>query len=171
MKLSQASLREQLLYLPEKGEFWWIAARKGRDLTRQAGTINNFGYRVIMLNGHRYVASRLAWLYMTGNLPAQEIDHINRNQSDDRWINLREVSRSENACNTATRIDNASGYRGVCWDKQKLKWKVQVSVKGGKRIQKHFEDINSAVDFYKSKAEELFGEFEAEGIREPSGMV
>ncbi len=161
-KLTQDYLRSQLLYKSETGEFWWIATQKGRDLSRQAGTFNNFGYRVIMLNGHRWVASRLAWFYMTGNWPVNEIDHIDRNNSDDRWSNLREATRSENACNTGTRSDNSSGHRGVTWDRQKLKWKVQISVKGGKRIQKHFRNIDDAVSFYKSKAQELFGEFEAD---------
>lgn len=128
----------------------------------RVGTINQFGYRVIMLDYKRYMASRLAWLYMTGTWPQFECDHINRDRADDRWINLREATRSENARNTQTRSDNSSGFRGVCWDKQKLKWKVQISVKGGKRIQKHFVNIDDAVNFYKDKAQELFGEYVAE---------
>ncbi len=161
-KLTQEYLRSQILYKPETGEFWWIASRKGRDMTRQAGTISNFGYRIIMLNGHRHVASRLAWFYMTGNWPAEECDHINRNRADDRWANLREASRSENARNTQLRSDNTYGHRGICWDSQKLKWKVQISVKGEKRIVKHFHDFNSAVNFYQETAERLFGKFEAD---------
>ncbi len=160
----QDDLKAQLTYSPETGEFWWIESRKGRKMDRPAGTISNFGYRIIMLNGHRYVASRLAWLYMTGRWPAEECDHINRIRSDDRWVNLREASRSENAMNTQTRSDNSSGHRGICWDSQKLKWKVQISVKGEKRIQRHFSDFDSAVNFYRDTALSLFGEYEAEEI-------
>lgn len=162
--LTQVELKEELIYTPENGLFWWRKAAKGRRLSGEVGTITNFGYRVITIKYKRYVASRLAWLYMTGVWPAEECDHINRDRADDRWENLREATRSENARNTQTRSDNASGQRGVCWDGQKLKWKVQISVKAGKRIQKHFINFDDAVNFYREKALELFGEFEAEEV-------
>jgi hypothetical protein len=162
--ISLSYLKEQLSYNSETGEFWWRVARKGRNLMLPAGTISNWGYRVIMLDRQRYVASRLAWFYMTGEWPLFECDHIDRDQRNDRWANLREASRSENAMNTKTRSDNSSGQRGVCWDNQKLKWKVQISVKGAKRIQKHFVNFDDAVNFYKSKAQGLFGAFEVDEI-------
>lgn len=36
---------------------------------------------------------------MTGDWPTQEVDHINRNKTDNRWYNLRDVPRSVNQKN------------------------------------------------------------------------
>jgi hypothetical protein len=54
---------------------------------------------------------------MAGKWPAAGIDHINGNKSDNRWLNLREATQSQNMTNTGNRADNSSGYKGVCWHK------------------------------------------------------
>ena len=56
---------------------------------KQAGYINSDGYRIITINGREYFAHDLAWLDMTGEFPKGEVEHINGNNNDDRWCNLR----------------------------------------------------------------------------------
>ena len=110
------------------------------------------------------MAHRLAWLYMTGEWPEQEIDHIDRNTGNNIFSNLREAEHHQNKANSKIREDNSSGHPGICWDRQKMKWKVQISVKGQKRLQKHFVDFDQAVKFYKETAASLFREFDPQHL-------
>lgn len=83
-----------------------------------AGSPNNEGYVKLHIDGAYYSAHRVAWLIMTGELisyPEFEIDHINGNRSDNRWINLRKVTKSENQRNAGQRVNNTSGVHGVNW--------------------------------------------------------
>ncbi len=74
---------------------------------------------------------RLAWLYMYGEWPVGDIDHINGIRDDNRLINLRSVSRQENLRNRRTGRNNTSGVMGVNWDKSLGKWRSSIGI-GGK---------------------------------------
>lgn len=157
--LTQEELKAQLYYDQATGVFKWLQSGKGRRADLVAGTVTNKGYYQITIKYKRYLSSHLAWLYMTGSLPVKEIDHENGKTRDNSWKNLQEVTHAQNLAKAKRRWDNTSGFRGVCWDKQKLKWKVQISFNNGRRLQKHFSTMEEAVAFYKLKATELFGEF------------
>jgi hypothetical protein len=155
--LSAELVRSELTYDNVSGKFAWKKSKKGRRYS--VGTVSNKGYLIIRLNDDRYLAHRLAWLYVHGVATDGELDHINGNTLDNRLINLREVSHSQNLMNSKIRSDNSTGYRGICWDNQKLKWKVQISRKGSNRLQRHFVTLAEAVKFYEKTASEMFGEF------------
>ncbi len=55
-------------------------------------------YIFIRVDGESFNAGRAAWVYMTGEQPA-EIDHINGLRHDNRWINLRNVTHAQNLMN------------------------------------------------------------------------
>lgn len=99
--LTQRRLREVLLYSQESGEFKWIspsslALRPGQV----AGTAHGGNdYVRLMVDGVRYKAHRLAWLYVHGQWPKHEIDHINGIKSDNRIANLRDVPKNINQQN------------------------------------------------------------------------
>lgn len=88
--LTQEELKEILHYDYASGEFWRL--KNGRKVGTSSG--NNYGR--IEINGKKHPTSRLAWLYVYGYWPTQEIDHINRKKWDNRIVNLRDVSHSEN---------------------------------------------------------------------------
>jgi hypothetical protein len=75
-----------------------------------AGGINH-GYRRIKIGRRIYGAHRLAWLYMTGEWPCNEIDHINCDRADNRWCNLREATDSQQFANAYVRADNTPVLR------------------------------------------------------------
>jgi hypothetical protein len=115
-------LRERVSYDPETGEFRWkplppttVAARSrnARCGSGRADRQDRDRYRVIKIDHQTYAAHRLAWLYMTGEWPALEIDHANLNKSDNRWQNLRLATRSQNQANRAVRAVNKTGFKGV----------------------------------------------------------
>lgn len=99
-------LREMLSYDPDSGVFTWKKARGGRYVGRKAGTICKSGYAYIWIDGKSYRASRLAWFYMTGAWPSQQIDHIDRRRSNDRFTNLRQADNSLNMANRKAQIQH-----------------------------------------------------------------
>jgi hypothetical protein len=93
-------------YEPETGLIRWRIRTYGRGGVINpgdvAGTTNVVGYVVVNRLGKLYTAHRLAWLMMTGRWPT-EIDHVNGNRTDNRWTNLREVTRTQNNLNRRVR--------------------------------------------------------------------
>jgi hypothetical protein len=127
--LTQTCLRELLDYDPITGVFRYRKSSRRGWSGKVAGSIKpgtSGGYRLIVVDGERFRASRLAWLYMTGTWPDEDVDHIDRNRSNDVWSNLRLATRSQNMANGHIRSTNTSGYRGVTWDERTGKWRAQV---------------------------------------------
>lgn len=112
-----ALLKELLRYEYETGLFYWIKSGKGRKFGQPAGCVDNVvGYVRIGINGHLYLAHRLAWLYVYGDYPNEEqpyIDHIDGNPSDNRIENLKVSSLAENQKNRQMQSNNTSGVTGV----------------------------------------------------------
>jgi len=109
-------LKEHIHYDPNTGNFTRAKAVRGGKNCKVgdvAGGINGRGYWVIRILGKKYQAHRLAYLYMTGEWPKEEIDHRKRNKADNRWHMIRSSSRQLNNQNQGLRTDNSSGIRGV----------------------------------------------------------
>lgn len=128
-ELSQSRLKELLHYNPKTGVFTRRIATSRRVKSGDiAGSKNGDGYILIMVDSKRHLAHRLAWLYMHGVWPTDQIDHINGDRADNRRCNLREATRAENAQNTIARPNNKVGYLGVTKDRSK--YKAQIGVDG-----------------------------------------
>ncbi len=117
MKLSAQKLREALDYSLETGIF----TRKIRTSNRVkigdvAGSVKPHGYVKINVGGHGcFYAHRLAWLYVTGEWPVGSLDHKNGDTADNRFSNLREATRSQNAINRRSR---GVRFNGSKWTAQ-----------------------------------------------------
>jgi hypothetical protein len=125
--LTAERLRQVLHYDPKTGRMTWRVPRPGRPAGSEAGSPNSLGYVLVSVDGRRYRRARLAFLYMKGHFPKEECDHRNGIVDDDRWSNLREASRAQNAGNR--RYRNRYGVRGV--RRAGKKW-VAVLRAGGK---------------------------------------
>ena len=142
-------LKTHLHYDPETGVFTWKRPTSNRvKVGSQAGRLRKDGYVTIGFNGQRFQAHRLAWLYTYGNWPAREIDHINRNRQDNRIVNLRDATRSENALNAGPRVSSSSGIRGVSWDKLCSRWRVQLRINGKQTYVGVFKTLEEATSAY-----------------------
>jgi len=110
--LAHERLLELLSYDPDSGHFRHIKKRRGVKHGSIAGALMPAGYVYIAVDGRKYYGHRLAYFYMKKEWP-DEVDHINGDRSDNRWCNLRNASRQQNATNTGAYSNNSSGYRGV----------------------------------------------------------
>lgn len=112
--LPAEELRRLLGYDPETGIFIRLVRTANTIRVGDiAGYVNKAGYRLISVNGAEHNASRLAWFYMTGEWPQRQVDHKNRNKSDNRWANLRIASASQNIANSGLHSKNKVGLKGV----------------------------------------------------------
>ena len=127
--LTQERLKELLSYDPETGVFVRIKQTSSNaKIGDVAGAARRDGYRIIQIDHKQFTAHRLAWLYMTGAFPPDQIDHIDRNPTNNRFANLRAVTQSENMHNLGKSKYNSSGYRGVNYQKCCKKWYASIKL-------------------------------------------
>ena len=139
--LDSKRLKELLDYNPETGIFIQKFGRGGKKAGTIAGKKRKDGYIEISISPKRYMAHRLAWLYMYDGWPNQMLDHINGIRNDNRISNLREVSNSENQQNKIkARKDSKSGFQCVIYKTSHKKWEAYITIN---RIKKHIGYFNS----------------------------
>ena len=156
--ISQALLKELLHYDPITGFFTWLprplsafpSAKSWkwwhtRFCGKRAGSLQDGKYRLIPINGRYLKAHRLAWLYVYGVMPSQDVDHENQ-QYDDNWIaNLRDISNTENHRNKPRYKNNKSGRMGVYQRPENSKWRAYIYTGGRLKHLGTFEDFEDAV--------------------------
>ena len=146
-------LKEDLIYNPDTGLFTRKVDKNKRFVAGQvAGCIHHTGYVLVGLKKYRYFAHRLAWLYMYGEFPSSQIDHINQDKTDNRISNLRLVTPSENMQNVSQNPRNTSGAKGVCWNASSRKWQSQIKANGKSIYLGLFSELESASAAYKAAA-------------------
>ena len=168
-EVTQEYLKQRLDYSPFLGLFWFLP-KPGHDpatrrwntrwAEKQAGYLHKEGYILIRIGGRRYKAHRLAFLYMTGRWPKDQIDHINGDRADNRWHNLREATNTENARNRQRlNRNNTSGVTGVYWDKQKGKWRAKIRVNDKLIHLGLFTDKADAIAARQQAEQQHYGEY------------
>jgi len=156
--ITQEELKKFLSYDKQTGEFYWMV-NKG-PTARKGGLFGSDcnGYRYGTINRKRYYLHRLAFLFMEGVIPPN-VDHKNRNKSDNSWDNLRSSTQSENLANTTIRKDNTSGFKGVHWNKRSKKWQSRICFEGKRLTVGFYTCKYRAAIAYNRKAIVVFGEF------------
>ena len=157
--LTWERLIEVLSYDKDAGIFRWKITRGSRRAGTVAGNRTAPGQRYwgIMIDDVMYRAHRLAWLYMTKTWPHDQIDHINLNGHDNRFINLREASNSENRQNS--RGWSRSGFKGIVFNKTWKRWVARIIVNGKFMYLGGFDAASEAAMAYDKAATEHFGQF------------
>ncbi len=126
-ELTAEELRELLNYDQETGIFTRKVSTSNRvKVGAVAGCSGGDGYLLIMVQSRLYQAHRLAWLHTHGVWPKGQIDHINRDRSDNRIANLRDVTQKQNLQNRSKSSTNTSGHPGVSWNKRISKWQASI---------------------------------------------
>lgn len=149
-------------YDQESGKFFWLITPTNNKASAgdEAGSIKSkSGYCNLRYKGKDYLAHRAAWFFVHGRLPTNQIDHINRNRSDNRIENLRECTPSQNQKNQSINKKNTSGCSGVTWQASRNKYLVTVCVSGKRMNMGRYSDLHDAVRARKAAEQKFYGEF------------
>jgi hypothetical protein len=163
--LTQERLKELLSYDQGTGHFTWLITDRRKVAGAKAGYLDGDGYVRIKIDGSRYLAHRLAWLYQFGSFPKHELDHADRNRSNNLISNLREASDSQNAanrCSTSNRLGMKGVYKRHASRPRQYESKIRVN-----GVQKHlgyFHTAEEASEAYKAASRTHFGEFAFSGV-------
>lgn len=129
-ELTQELLKEYVHYDPITGIFilkkkWQLKTTRGvKEVGTTLGYPDGKGHIHFSVLGKKYKAHRLAWLYIYGEWPSDQVDHINGVKFDNRIGNLRVVNNSQNQSNRRA-IRSSSGYKGVFFTRKTGKWIAQ----------------------------------------------
>ena len=125
--ITQDYLKSILEYDKATGIFVWksrpesmfksknaFAVWNKRYAGKPAGTLkNDSGYLIISINKQMFRSHRLAWLYVYGVMPENQIDHINGVRHDNKFCNLRDTKQGENHKNKRLLSTNKTGFHGI----------------------------------------------------------
>lgn len=151
--LTQERLKEVLYYEPTTGEFSHKIYRVGSTST--PGYIKKDGYRYIMIDRRKYIAQRLAWLYVYGEWPRNQIDHINGIKTDNRICNLRDVSCRENQNNQ--RCHRNGKLPGGDFHPSVGKWRARIRIGSNRKMIGYFNTEIEAYEAYVMEKERANG--------------
>lgn len=132
---------------------------RGQGKRELAQQLNSHGYpsvRLVIDGKRKHQAHRIIWLYVTGFMPREFIDHINGNKDDNRFCNLREASRGQNGMNRPANLSNLSGHKNVYPNKGGFLVRVTAC---GKSHQKWFKRLDDAVECAASMRASLHMQF------------
>lgn len=156
-RITAERLREVVTYSEVTGEFFTKIPRQGIRPKQPLGHVDKNGYRRIMVEGHRHLAHRLAWLYVHGTFPPGNLDHINGDQDDNRIANLRQATRSQNSANT--RPKNPTGLKGAHYNRFRNYWQSYIRIGGKSRFLGRFDTPEQAHAAYMQAARDIHGDF------------
>lgn len=148
MKPTAERVRELLDYDRVTGAFTWRVERRGSARAGSpAGSVTTSGYLRIRIDGGcSFMAHRLAWLYVTGEWPSEEIDHADGVKINNAFQNLRDVPKSLNQQNRiAARSDSGTGVQGV-QQAASGRYKANIQIDGRQVHLGTFESMQAAMD-------------------------
>ena len=153
--LTATELRSLLSYDPETGVFTRLT---GKHSGKPAGCLSKKGAVQVYVRGRIYLAHRLAWLYVTGEWPKNQIDHKDRNPANNVLDNLREATHAQNSQNTQ-RLKSKYG-RGIRFmpGRRKKPWRVTVNA-DRKTVNVYACSLAEAKRLSVSLRQSLHGEF------------
>jgi hypothetical protein len=157
--ITQDELKNLLYYCQETGVFICKKARGRLKVGDISGNKMHDGYMRMIINNKHYSCHRIAWLYVYGNFPKNQIDHINGIKDDNRICNLREATASQNAINKGLTKKNTSKLKGITYIKKSNKWQAQARLNNKSNYLGLFESKEKAYKAYCNFSKKYHGEF------------
>jgi hypothetical protein len=158
--LTAQQVRELFSYNRHTGELRWKVKLSIRaPVGKIAGFKQPSGRIKVGIWGKEYMMHRIIWLWMTGKWPEYEIDHVDENQSNNRWNNLREATPSQNHRNRGPQKNNKTGYKGVCFATRAQKFLARIKHQGVGYNLGLFNTAEEAYAAYCKAAKRLHGKW------------
>ena len=154
-------VRELFNYQQKTGGLIWKVAHgafKRISAGTIAGTRNASGHLVVRFDGVTYLCHRVIWVWMTGKMPTNEIDHKDLDGSNNRWKNLREATHAQNNQNKRPQKNNRSQVKGA----RQLpggRWQAYISIKRRFVQIGIFDSQQEASEAYQAAAKAQYGTF------------
>ncbi len=169
---SPGVLRQLLRYEPDTGKLFWLprgpewfatvpSSRtwNSRYAGGEAGTVGMAGYINVRVGKHVLLGHRVAWAITYGSWPKGMLDHANGVKVDNRLVNLRQASASENGCNRPASSKNPSGLKGAYYLTRENCWTSVIKYDGRRKYLGQFKTPEEAHAAYISAARKLHGDF------------
>lgn len=152
-----AELDALLKYEPLTGKLIWKTNIHSKSVVpnTEAGCVAKSGYRVITLFGLSYPAHHVAWFLHHKVWAEGQLDHQNQQRDDNRLVNLREVTKAENAQNRSRRRETVTGEHGIWFDRRRNKYVAEITMNGKRVYLKRFDNADDAVSERQTKLKEL----------------
>lgn len=160
--LEAARVRELFHYCPDTGVFTRRVGRPGGRNTHVGATVGSMGkdgYRYIRYDKKLHLAHRWAWLYVYGEWPVNEVDHLNGIKDDNRICNLRLASRGQNRANSRVNKNNKLGIKGVYYRGDKKAFSATIRANKKSYHLGYFKSAEAASEAYATAASRLHGAF------------
>lgn len=150
------ALRDAFRYDPETGHLYWRRALGTSNVKvgAVAGCPRPDGYVDVSFGGELWKAHRIIWKIVTGEDPV-EVDHINRQKSDNRWCNLRNANRFQQMHNIPSK--KKALPRGVT--RHSNGYRARITVKTKTIALGYFRTVAEAEEAYRKAAQRYHGEF------------
>lgn len=166
MRISPSKLSEILTYDPLSGSLFWLHRIYARpSINSQLSgkpalhSLTKDGYRHGKILGRTYLAHIVIWAITKGAWPDHEIDHKNGIRSDNRIVNLRRASSSQNSMNSKMYKNNKTGLKGVVFHRQSGKWRARISSNKKSTSLGLFSTPQDAHEAYKIASKEMHKDF------------
>lgn len=161
VKLTQEKVREMFNYDPETGiltrRFKSGYRKRLLDVGSVAGCMTAYGYLRTRVYDKAYYNHIIIWVWYYGYVSENQIDHIDRNRSNNAISNLREVGQSCNTRNSKIDVRNKTGVKGVS---RRVNGQLEATIKpspatGNKRV--YYGDDLTEVVAHRLAAEQCIG--------------
>lgn len=153
--LTAESVKSIFNYDPETGHLTWATKMcKKFGVGDRVGSVDAHGYRQVNVCKNWRKEHRVIWLWMTGEWPDGQIDHINGVRDDNRWVNLRVVTNLQNAQNR-TKVVSKTGLLGVSLRKSTGKYEAHIR-EGGRKIHLGYFDTAEQAHAIYLKAKSIY---------------
>lgn len=159
-KPSYEDVAKILDYNPKTGKFF---RRINTSPNGRIGEVNGYitkqKYRKTSVCGIQLYDHQLAWLLFYLKWPEKQIDHINGNRQDNRILNLREVTVSQNALNRSYQANSKTKHKCVHWKSDKKKYRVKIGIGGKYHHIGYFKSLDEAIKARDKAIKKLHGKF------------
>ena len=154
-------MREFISYDPDSGVMTWkkVLSNRTKPGAPCGANIDSKGYGRVCFDGKQYRTHRVIWALFYGQVPDQQIDHINGNRLDNRIANLRLASNAQNSRNCGLSKNNTSGITGVVFHKYAKKWLAQIMLNRQRIYLGLYDTIEMAAAARKKAETQYFGQF------------